>query len=95
VGQATGSFSGVQYGLVGLADKDFTGWQDNWAANIVGGKMSGFQWGLYNRARRVEGLQLGLVNQAGSIRGLQIGLVNIIDQGGWLPVMVIVNGNFD
>jgi hypothetical protein len=43
----------------------------------------------------VEGLQFGLVNVAGTINGLQIGLVNVIQQGGWLPVMVLVNGHFD
>jgi len=62
---------------------------------MVGGTMTGFQWGLFNKARRVEGLQLGLVNVAGTIHGLQIGLVNVIQQGGWLPIMVLVNGNFN
>ena len=91
---ATGNFTGVQWALVGIVDRDFLGWQSNFI-NLTGGKMTGFQYGLYNRAARVEGLQLGLVNQTGTIHGLQIGLVNIIQKGGWLPVMVIANGNFD
>jgi hypothetical protein len=91
---ATGSFTGFQMSLVGLVDGDFLGWQSN-LVNLTAGSMKGLQWGLYNRAARVEGLQLGFVNQAGTIRGLQIGLVNIVEKGGWLPVMVIANGNFD
>ena len=91
---ATGNFTGVQWALVGLTDKDFLGWQGGFV-NITGAKMTGFQWGLYNQATRVEGLQLGFINNTGTIHGLQIGLVNIIKQGGWLPVMVIANGNFN
>jgi hypothetical protein len=59
-----------------------------------GGTVTGAQLGIFNKAKRVEGLQLGLVNMTGTIHGLQIGLVNVIEKGGWLPVMVIVNGNF-
>jgi hypothetical protein len=95
VGQATGTFTGLQLGLVGIVGSDFTGWQDNWAANVVGGKMTGFQWGIYNQAQRVEGLQLGIVNRAGTIHGLQVGIINLIEQGGWLPAMIIANGNFN
>lgn len=91
---ATGNFTGVQWALVGLVDKNFLGWQSA-AVDIVGGTMTGLQWGLYNQAGRVEGLQLGFVNNTGTIHGLQIGFINIIKQGGWLPVMVIVNGNFN
>ena len=91
---ATGNFTGVQWALVGLADGDFLGWQGSFI-NLTGRTMHGFQWGLFNKAARVEGLQLGLVNVAGTIHGLQIGLLNMIDKGGWLPVMIIVNGNFD
>jgi len=91
---ATGNFTGVQWALVGLTDGNFLGWQGGFA-NITGGTMKGLQWGFYNQAKRVEGLQLGFVNNTGTIHGLQIGLVNIIKQGGWLPVMVIANGNFN
>lgn len=91
---ATGNFTGVQWALVGLTDGNFLGWQSG-AVDIVGGTMQGLQWGFYNQAKRVEGLQLGFVNNTGTIHGLQIGLINIIKQGGWLPVMVIANGNFN
>lgn len=91
---ATGNFTGVQWALVGLTDGNFLGWQGG-LANITGGTMKGLQWGFYNQAKHVEGLQLGFVNNTGTIHGLQIGLINIIKQGGWLPVMVIANGNFN
>jgi hypothetical protein len=91
---ATGNFTGVQWAAVGLADGNFLGWQSGFV-DLVGGTMKGFQWGLYNQAKHVEGLQLGLVNNTGTIHGLQLGLINIIKQGGWLPVMVIANGNFN
>jgi opacity protein-like surface antigen len=91
---ATGNFTGVQWALVGLTDGNFLGWQSG-AVDIVGGTMKGLQWGFYNQAKHVEGLQLGFVNNTGTIHGLQLGLVNIIEKGGWLPVMVIANGNFN
>lgn len=91
---ATGNLTGVQWALVGINDGNAMGWQ--WGAvNLTGGTMKGLQWGLYNQAKRVEGLQLGFVNNTGTIHGLQIGFINIINQGGWLPVMVIANGNFN
>ena len=89
----TGPFMGVQFGGVGLADSDFTGWQDCWV-NVTKGKMEGFQWGLVNYANHASGFQLGLVNYAVTMRGLQIGLVNIIKQGGQFPVFPIVNWSF-
>lgn len=73
-----GTFVGAQFGLVNLSNN-----------------MKGLQWGFYNQAERLTGLQLGFVNYIKRIdRGLQIGLVNIIEQNGWLPVMVLVNGKF-
>lgn len=94
VGHVTGKVSGVQWGLVELADGDVTGWQGGWAANITKGKFTGLQWGVFNSAARMEGLQLGFVNRAGTMNGIQVGIVNIIEMGGWLPVMVIINGSF-
>jgi hypothetical protein len=89
----TGSFKGVQLALVNVVEKDALGLQ--WGGvNLTGGLVHGAQLGFFNKATRVEGLQLGFVNYAGTIHGLQLGLVNIIEKGGWLPVMVIVNGNF-
>jgi hypothetical protein len=89
----TGHFKGAQFGVVGIADADFDGFQDNWV-NIVKGKITGFQWGAVNHAVSASGFQLGLVNYAGTMHGLQIGLVNIIGQGGAFPVFPIVNWSF-
>ncbi len=84
---------GAQFGMVGVADADFTGWQDNWV-NVTKGRFEGLQWGTVNYAKNMNGLQLGLVNYAESMNGLQLGLVNIIRVGGVLPVLPIVNWSF-
>jgi hypothetical protein len=94
VGHSTSGVSkGVQIGLVGLVDADFTGWQSNFA-NFTKGKFEGFQWGFVNYAGHASGFQLGFVNYAVSMKGLQIGLVNIIKQGGQFPIFPIVNWSF-
>ena len=74
-----GLSKGVQFGLFGMVDSDFTGLQIN-VVNVTKGKF--------------EGLQFGFVNFAESIKGLQIGFVNIINQGGAFPVFPIVNWSF-
>jgi hypothetical protein len=89
----SGMSKGVQFGLVGLVEADFTGWQ-NTVVNITQGNFEGFQWGLVNYAGHANGFQLGLVNYAMTMHGLQIGLVNIIKQGGQFPVFPIVNWSF-
>lgn len=89
----TGQFQGLQWGLVGLTDADFTGWQDC-AVNVVQVRCEGLQWGLVNYAGNMSGFQLGFVNYAKKMKGLQIGLVNIIKQGGQFPVFPIVNWSF-
>jgi hypothetical protein len=89
----SGSSKGVQFGLVGLVDADFTGWQ-NTSVNITQRNFTGFQWGIVNYAGHASGFQLGLVNYAVSMKGLQIGLVNIIRQNGQFPVFPIVNWSF-
>ena len=89
----TGKFKGLQYGLVGLSDSDFAGWQDCFV-NITNKKFEGFQYGFVNYADYMSGFQLGLVNYAKKAKGLQIGLVNIIRQGGQFPVFPIVNWSF-
>jgi hypothetical protein len=88
-----GQSMGVQFGLVGIADDGFLGWQDNFV-NITKGDFEGFQWGAVNYANNGNGLQLGLVNYARTMKGLQIGLINIIKQGGQFPVFPIVNWSF-
>jgi hypothetical protein len=89
----TGKFKGLQYGLVGLSDSDFAGWQDC-AVNVTSKNFEGFQLGWVNYADYMSGFQLGVVNYAKRAKGLQIGLVNIIRQGGQFPVFPIVNWSF-
>ncbi len=89
----SGVSKGWQWGLVGLVEEDFVGFQDN-GVNIVKGSFEGFQWGVVNYAHSANGFQLGLVNYAVNLKGLQIGLVNIIKQGGQFPVFPIVNWSF-
>ena len=90
---SSGIFKGLQLGLVGLADSDFIGWQDNWV-NVTKGKFEGFQWGAVNYAKNMKGFQLGVVNYTENMYGIQVGLVNIIRVGGVLPVLPIVNWSF-
>jgi hypothetical protein len=89
----SGKSKGVQFGLVGLVDADFVGYQAT-AVNITKGECEGFQWGIVNYAGYANGLQLGFVNYAETMKGLQIGFVNIIKQGGQFPVFPIVNWSF-
>lgn len=89
----SGISKGVQFGLVGIVNADFSGWQ-NTAVNITEGDFEGFQWGIVNYAGHANGFQLGFVNYAVTMKGLQIGLVNIIKQGGQFPVFPIVNWSF-
>ncbi len=90
----TGRVQGFQWGLVGMADADFLGWQDNHLANVTQKNCEGFQFGFVNYAGYMNGFQLGLVNYVKRMKGLQIGLVNIIKQGGQFPVFPIVNWSF-
>ncbi|MEW6412832.1 MAG: hypothetical protein AB1483_10215 [Candidatus Zixiibacteriota bacterium] len=89
----SGLTKGWQFGLVGVVEEDFLGFQDNFI-NITRRNFEGFQWGFVNYAYKCNGLQLGLVNYAVTMKGLQIGLVNIIKQGGQFPVFPIVNWSF-
>lgn len=89
----SGLSQGIQFGMVGYNEADFTGWMDN-AVNITQGTDTGVQFGIFNHAKRMEGVQIGLVNHAESMHGLQLGLVNVIDSGGAFPVLPIVNWSF-
>ena len=89
----SGISKGWQYGLVGLNDADFVGFQDNFV-NITQGDFEGFQLGFVNYVNNGNGLMLGFVNYARTMKGLQIGLVNVIKQGGQFPVFPIVNWSF-
>ncbi len=108
VNQVTGDVLGMQWGLVSLTGGNHVGLQDGLFVALTHGRMeglqtgivtiagstSGFQIGLVNHTNSARGLQLGLVNHTVTMNGLQIGLVNIIEQGGWLPVCIVVNGSF-
>ena len=104
----SGVSKGVQFGLIGIVEADYMGWQDN-AANITNGNFEGLQWGIVNYGGHVSGVQLGFVNYSGSVsgvqigfinyaanmsKGLQIGLINIINKGGQFPFFPIVNWAF-
>jgi hypothetical protein len=89
----SGQSTGIQWGIVGLSDANFMGWQDNFV-NVVKGDFQGFQSGFVNHANYANGLQFGVVNYARKLKGIQIGLVNIIKQGGQFPVFPIVNWSF-
>jgi hypothetical protein len=110
VNQTTGGISkGLQLGVVGFVEGDFSGWQSN-AVNIVGGEFNGLQGpgvlynemtsgeavqiGVFNRARDISGFQLGIVNWAENMHGIQIGLVNIISGKESLQFLPIVNWSF-
>ncbi len=89
----TGSFIGLQHGLVNVVDSDFMGWQHG-GVNVTQGRCEGLQWGFVNYTNEMSGVQFGFVNYAKTMKGLQIGLVNIIKQGGQFPVFPIVNWSF-
>lgn len=103
--RATGNFTGVQFGIVGLVEGDGLGWMDNWLFSQVGGRFSGvqsafvtqtnnmhgLQWGVVNLADNMSGLQFGIYNQAESLHGLQIGIVNVARNAVGHPVLVIIN----
>jgi len=92
INQTTSGVSkGVQFGLIGINEADYVGWQDN-GLNITSGSFEGLQWGIVNSAGTVNGVQIGLVNYAANMnKGLQIGLINIIKHGGQFPFFPIVN----
>ena len=97
---------GLQYGLVGVTEGAFLGWQNNLLANINQQKFVGFQGisaynqigfgeavqiDLFNRARDMSGLQIGFVNWAEDLHGIQIVLINIISGTESLQFLPIVN----
>lgn len=85
--------TGVQWGFVNISKDNLTGVQ---AALVnFAQEAKGVQFGLYNQAESFSGLQLGFVNNIRNIdKGLQIGLVNLIQNNGYFPGMILVNGRF-
>ncbi len=83
---SSGSTLGVQAGgLLNYTKNELAGFQlgaINLADNMQGKNSlsddhsTGFQIGIFNRAKVMNGLQAGVINVAGNCRGTQIGLVN-------------------
>lgn len=95
----SGSFCGLQDGIVNVSGSSFAGVQfalGNFANDLQGLQMGWyFLLGVNMVSGEMSGCQIGLVNYAERIRGgVQIGLVNIIAENGWLPVLPIINGSF-
>ena len=110
VNHNTGGVSkGLQYGVVGIVEGAFLGWQNNVVVNINEAEFFGvqgfglyneidfgeaFQFGIFNRARDISGFQLGIVNWAENMYGIQIGLINIISGKESLQFLPIVTWSF-
>jgi hypothetical protein len=104
--RTTGDCKALQYGIVGLVEGKFTGWQDNFInvstdfegfqSGAYNGADScrGFQWGFVNNTKSMRGFQLAFVNLTEQMHGLQIGLVNVIRAKDSLPILPIVNWKF-
>jgi hypothetical protein len=84
---------GVQIGILGFADRGWTGWQSNFV-NVTRNEFKGVQFGFLNYAEDANGLMVGIINYARRLYGLQIGLFNLIEAGGVAPVLPIVNWSF-
>jgi hypothetical protein len=73
---------GAHVGFFNSVSGDMTGFQGIplltfWnAANIVQGRASGIQGGLYNQSADLNGAQVGLVNAGYDASGVQLGLYN-------------------
>lgn len=81
VNGSKGNSSGLSLGLLGNYSENYKGGQLAWIANVAEGELRGFQWAIFNYAKKLHGLQLGIVNFAEtSDKGVQIGLVNIMNQ---------------
>ena len=95
VNQSTGIQKGVQWGGVNLTDGGVTGWQAGFV-NISKGSSVGLQTATVNyHDGHFKGLQFSIVNYAATLKGLQLGLINIIGKGGFLPVFILFNFDFD
>ena len=67
----------LQYGLVGVVEGAFLGWQNNVVVNINQAEFFGGQgFGLYNKIDFGEAFQFGIFNRARDISGFQLGIVN-------------------
>ncbi len=88
VNYTSGSFSGLQVGLVNVSD---TSWGIvAGLVNSANSRASGIQLGIINSSLEFRGLEIGLINYTEFLEGVQIGLVNIAKQS-TLPFFPIVN----
>ena len=95
VNQTTGTQTGVQWGGVNLTDGGFKGWQAGFV-NVSKGSSLGLQTAAVNyHMGHFNGLQFSIVNYAATLKGLQVGLINVIGEGGFLPVFILFNFDFD
>ncbi len=88
-----GTSKGLQYGIVGINEGSFVGWQADWVS-LTTSNFEGLQTGLYTQSGHVSGVQIGLINNTGTMNGIQLGVINIIKSGGFMPVFPIVNWSF-
>jgi len=84
---------GVQFGIMGFADRGWTGLQNNFV-NVTRNEFKGVQIGFLNYVEDANGLMIGIINYARRMKGIQIGLFNLIEAGGVAPVLPIVNWAF-
>ena len=81
---SSGMIQGAQYGLFNCAHDMFGVQCGSYlflGVNVTYGVLNGCQIGILNYAHSVD-------------NGCQIGFVNIIANGGWFPVLPILNGGF-
>lgn len=76
------SYTGVQFGLVNISQRNFLGWQSG-AVNYSQGTFTGLQSGWINVAQECHGLQLGMINYAEKLEGVQIGAINVARNNPW------------
>jgi hypothetical protein len=90
-----GNAAGVEVGFINYTQGDMTGFQgipylSFWnAANIVRGRATGVQGGLYNQAESMRGFQGGLANVGYDAAGLQIGLYNYAEEFGGVQLGLV------
>lgn len=84
INMSSGNMSGLQYGPL------------NCAADVDGVQCGSLLvLGVNVAVGSVSGCQIGIVNYAGRMEsGVQLGIVNIIADGGFFPVLPILNGGF-
>ena len=93
------SFFGLQNGWINISPNNASGLQYgslNCADNVNGVQCGSLLiFGVNVAVGTVHGCQIGIVNYAGRMEsGVQLGIVNIIADGGFFPVLPILNGGF-